>query len=107
MELRIVLKRSFSFLSHHSGDGGGGKDDLRSITKGNSLGCSHVLETDYVHALKIRLLGIGSKCFLYIYYYYPKIKKNKKPERGTLFILSLDVSKRILVILQILDLATL
>ena len=105
MELRIVLKRSFSFLSHHSGDGGGGKDDLRSITKGNSLGCSHVLETDYVHALKIRLLGIGSKCFLY--YYYPKIKKDKKPERRTLFILSLDVSERFLVILRILDLATL
>ena len=61
LELRIVLKRSFSFLAHHSD---GGKDDIRSITKGNSVSCSHVLETDYVHALKIRLLGIGSKLII-------------------------------------------
>lgn len=57
LETRLVLKRNFSFLSHLSPDG---KDDLRFITQGNSVSCSHLLETEYVHAIKIRLQGIGT-----------------------------------------------
>lgn len=57
LETRIILKRNYSFLANLSETG---KDDIRSITKGNSVTDSHLLDTDYVHALKIRFLGIGT-----------------------------------------------
>ena len=59
LEVRFILKKHVSFIAHMAGNSGG-KDDVRSILPNNAICHSHLLEVDYVHAVRIRLSGIGT-----------------------------------------------
>ena len=55
LEIRFILKKNFGFI------GDCGKDDVRTVlTPNNSICNSHILQLDYVNAVKIRLSGIGT-----------------------------------------------
>ena len=58
LEVRFILKKHVSFIGHMGNSGG--KDDVRSILPNNAICHSHLLEVDYVHAVRIRLSGIGT-----------------------------------------------
>lgn len=55
LEVRLVLKKTYDFIGSD-----GGREDIRSVLKGNSASNSHILEPDYIGALKIRIYGIGT-----------------------------------------------
>ena len=49
LEIRFILKKNFGFI------GDCGKDDVRTVlTPNNSICNSHILQLDYVNAVKIR-----------------------------------------------------
>ena len=55
LEIRFILKKNYGFM------GDSGKDDVRTVLTPNNTICnSHLLQLDYVNAVKIRLSGIGT-----------------------------------------------
>ena len=72
LELRLVLKKNFSFLANNSSSlfqhqSGGAdnsksslKEDLRSVILSNAVGNSHIIEPAYIQCIKVRLNGIGT-----------------------------------------------
>lgn len=55
LEVRLILKPNFGFIVSTDG-----KEDVRSVMRGASVSNSHIIQPDYISAIKVRLSGIGT-----------------------------------------------